>query len=424
MEERREYDVLKLVEHGERCYMSTDYMKGMPLIRWLKYHPSVTKDGIYRWMNELLESLDCFHRCRGNPCYQYLNPYSLIVSEDGKLYLLDLGSKDQKEMLHLMQRRSVRENFLSPENRYYQKASVREDIYGFGKTIQYLLSAAEIEPCLGRVEEKRLQHIIARCVNQNSKKSYQTIRELSEHFPGRRYDRNHKLLNKRKRILMLTAVIVIGILAAWTANRRSDEMRRDAEEKRESGIEEAQKAEGQPAEEEGISQVFLQKEIQWEEQKKQMEEEFYLKERSLIYELALICFAELEDYQRSREVLEKLEEQESFDKDFIKLCGYLAGETIPAADREMEFLLNRMEKEIPNEEDFRYSYCILKGYQRLEGQEAENSAVRLAKACLESGTWRETAEISQIEELEKIAGGFSEKEGQNPENPKEMESEE
>ena len=72
-----------------------------------------------------------FHQCRGNPSYQYVNPYSIIVGENEKLYLLDLGSRDQEELLHLMQRRYVRENFLSPDNQYYQKASVREDIYGF-----------------------------------------------------------------------------------------------------------------------------------------------------------------------------------------------------------------------------------------------------------------------------------------------------
>ena len=120
MEEKRNYEILKFVMHGDKCYISTDIVNGKPLIVWLKYNAHITKEQFYEWARQIIADLDHFHRCRGNPCYQYVNPYSVIVGEDGKVYLLDLASKEQEDMMHLMQRRYVRENFLSPENQYNQ----------------------------------------------------------------------------------------------------------------------------------------------------------------------------------------------------------------------------------------------------------------------------------------------------------------
>ena len=79
MEEKRNYEILKFVMHGDKCYMSTDIVKGKPLIVWLKYHAHITKEQFYEWARQIIADLDHFHRCRGNPCYQYVNPYSVII---------------------------------------------------------------------------------------------------------------------------------------------------------------------------------------------------------------------------------------------------------------------------------------------------------------------------------------------------------
>ena len=134
------YDVLRLIAHGKNSYVSSENVTGTPLIYWLKYHPHLEKESLFQWMKVLAEQLDQFHKCRGNPCYQYVNPYSVIVTEERELYFLDLGAEDNEEMLRKMQQRSVREYFLPKEEAYYQKASVQLDIYGLGRTYQYLLS--------------------------------------------------------------------------------------------------------------------------------------------------------------------------------------------------------------------------------------------------------------------------------------------
>ena len=84
MNEEEGYDVLRLIEHGKSCYISSEYVKGSPLIRWIKYHPNLSKEQLFIWMQEMARQLQCIHNCRGNPCYQYVNPYSVIITEEKK----------------------------------------------------------------------------------------------------------------------------------------------------------------------------------------------------------------------------------------------------------------------------------------------------------------------------------------------------
>ena len=72
----------------------------------------------------MTKHLSQFHKCRGNPCYQYVNPYSVIVSEEREIYFLDMGAVSNEEELQNMQRRVVREYFLPL---YIEKCAVLSD---------------------------------------------------------------------------------------------------------------------------------------------------------------------------------------------------------------------------------------------------------------------------------------------------------
>lgn len=366
MEEKKGYDVLRIVVHSDRCYMSTDYIKGKQLIVWLKYHSRIDKEILFGWIRELLENLEHFHQCRGNPCYQYVNPYSIIVGENDKLYLLDLGSREQNDLLHLMQRRYVRENFLSPDNQYYQKISVQEDIYGFGKTVQYLLSAVEAEPALKKTEEFRLKNMISRCVNRNSKKCYQTIQDISEHFPMNRKKEQDKLLSIRK--VLVCAVIMIGfiIAAAQITGSKARNQNARKEGSISNDLSDVQKVDGKILED--YREEMRQKQEQWEFEKQEIEETHAKRERKLEYELALLYFIELENYHKSKEIVESIETSEPFDEDFVKLCTYMDGQTASFTEQDIGELLERLKAEALNLEDERYAYCVSKGYERLNGE--------------------------------------------------------
>ena len=119
LQQKESYDVLRLIEHGQLCYISSENVQGKTLDRYLKYHPVIKKREIFLLLKEIAGQLASFHRCRGNPCYQYVNPYSIVRSEDGRIYFLDMQSEANRSKMIFMQRRDIREYFLPPDEKYY-----------------------------------------------------------------------------------------------------------------------------------------------------------------------------------------------------------------------------------------------------------------------------------------------------------------
>lgn len=372
MEEKRNYEILKFVMHGDKCYMSTDIVKGKPLIVWLKYHAHITKEQFYEWARQIIADLDHFHRCRGNPCYQYVNPYSVIVGEDRKVYLLDLASKEQEDMMHLMQRRYVRENFLSPENQYYQKSEEKEDIYGFGKMIQYVLSSVELEPELKFLESVRIQKIITRCLDKQGKKRYQKLSDLSGQF-----SLSEKRNGSKKIMYVMIALAVIGLLVL-SGNRIvsciSGQSRRQGGQ--DTKLADTERKEDMKAQ--AYQEQFQELKEQWETERKELQDESSEREQELLYDLAFVYFSQMKDYEVCSRYLEEMKEPDAFAKDMVRLCGMMSradGEDdntekrTEDEDESVEMLLERMRQEIPDEEDERYAECIEFAKEQLQKED-------------------------------------------------------
>lgn len=372
MEEKRNYEILKFVMHGDKCYMSTDIVKGKPLIVWLKYHAHITKEQFYEWARQIIADLDHFHRCRGNPCYQYVNPYSVIVGEDRKVYLLDLASKEQEDMMHLMQRRYVRENFLSPENQYYQKSEEKEDIYGFGKMIQYVLSSVELEPELKFLESVRIQKIITRCLDKQGKKRYQKLSDLSGQF-----SLSEKRNGSKKIMYVMIALAVIGLLVL-SGNRIvsciSGQSRRQGGQ--DTKLADTERKEDMKAQ--AYQEQFQELKEQWETERKELQDESSKREQELLYDLAFVYFSQMKDYEVCSRYLEEMKEPDAFAKDMVRLCGVMSradGEDDNTEKRtedeeeSVEMLLERMRQEIPDEEDERYAECIEFAKEQLQKED-------------------------------------------------------
>ena len=373
MEEKRNYEILKFVMHGDKCYISTDIVNGKPLIVWLKYHAHITKEQFYEWARQIIADLDHFHRCRGNPCYQYVNPYSVIVGEDGKVYLLDLASKEQEDMMHLMQRRYVRENFLSPENQYYQKSEEKEDIYGFGKTIQYVLSSVELEPKFKFLESVRIQKMITRCLDKQGKKRYRKLSDLSGQFTLA-----EKRNGNKKIMYAMIALAVIGLLVL-SGNRIASCI--SGQSRRQGGqdmkLADTERKEG--AEEQVYLEQLQESEEQWEAEREELQDESNKREQELLYDLAFVYFSQMKDYEVCSRYLEEMKEPDAFAKDMVRLCGMMSradGEEKNTEKRtvdeeeSIEMLLERMRQEIPDEEDERYAECIEFAKEQLQQEDA------------------------------------------------------
>ena len=94
-----------------------------------------------------------------------------------------MQSEANRSKMIFMQRRDIREYFLPPDEKYYQHASKELDMYGLGKTFQYILASVEAEPRFNRREEYRLQRIISKAMGIRST-HYLNVSEIQNKSQG------------------------------------------------------------------------------------------------------------------------------------------------------------------------------------------------------------------------------------------------
>ena len=177
------YEVLKFIEHGTQCRQSMDCERGDLLIYYLRDNPRMEKEVLFGWFRQIGLSLHQFQRCRAGRRYRYLNPYSIVVGENGKVYLLDLDAPENESVMKKMQNRAVRRHFMKADLRDEPGRTPDADLFGYGKTMQFALAYTAVVPCLTRREEKKLARVIERCTESTAKR-YADVRQAAEDIPA------------------------------------------------------------------------------------------------------------------------------------------------------------------------------------------------------------------------------------------------
>lgn len=355
MTAKKEYDILRFIEHNRICHISSDVIEGIPLIDWLRYHPHVAKERCLRWVQSIVQQLTLFYRGSNVVCYQYVNPYSMIISGEEELYLLDPGAKSSEEQVKIMRRKIVREHFLPGGAQYYQNLGEETDIYGLGRTIQYLLSSVELEPALSKSEERKFQKLIKRCLNGQSKKSFQHISEIQKFIP------KVKPIEKKKTVRSICLLAIAGVMVLAGVNHFSGEKEQ----------EEVKKEPQKTVKENVISQS---------------------KEEKLLYEeLGLLYFLDFQDYEKSGEYFGAIKDDILAEK-MAELSECLSKENV--SQDVVRELLQVIEANLPEPPE-KYYHCLFWGYRRLETEEAQENLLRIGKICLENADEEEELEIKK-----------------------------
>lgn len=352
MNDAEGYDVLRLIEHSKSCYVSSEYVKGTPLIRWIKYHPNLSKEQLFFWIHDMAGQLERIHKCRGKPCYRYVNPYSIIVTEEKEIYFLDTSAKSNEKQLQIMRRRSVREHFLPSGEKYDQSESEFVDIFGLGKTIQYLLSVSEPEPGLTRGETVRFQKVISKSLNRHSKRAYVQMSEFRKDIPVYHMAERHSI---RGRLLLRLLAAVIATAAGVSAYRNM--------------VNESAFPEEPGGMKEGLEESGLGKNGSDHRDKRRADE--------LAKELGFLYFLEKQDYEKAEEYFSESEGAE----ELADLSGYMMTENISGQERNLLNLLQEIEKSVPAEDKENYNLCLIEGYRLLDSGETARDVVRLCEIC-------------------------------------------
>lgn len=183
MIQNTEYEVMKFVEQGDRCYKGSDSVQGQLLGQYMQANPYIEKTQVFQWISELIRQIAQYHKCKGENPYQYVNPYMMVVHTQRQIALIDAQAHSNESLLETANTNVIKEHFLPVHIYDYSASDVSTDIYGIGKSIQYIFSMTSPEPGLTKWEEYLFQKIVRNCLHIDTKRQYKTAQDIFKHFP-------------------------------------------------------------------------------------------------------------------------------------------------------------------------------------------------------------------------------------------------
>ena len=187
---------------------------------------------MFEWMSELAEQLELYHKWKNDQPYRYLNPYSILVTKDENIVLLDMEAQSNEFVLRNMQKQAMRSHFVKPIVHMKENTKQTLDLYAYGKIIQFLLANINIHPSLTKGEEYHLSKIVEKCLGENPKRQYDELSQMKKELPVIK-DRNTSVRKKRVLIMMsfvcLAAACVVTAVRMKEAESRTDNIREQLE---------------------------------------------------------------------------------------------------------------------------------------------------------------------------------------------------
>ena len=227
--EKSYYEVIKFLDHDDSSRVTMDVVKGELLVNRVKSTPETTKNLVFSWFYHLLSQMIQYHKCYNNRSYRYLNPFSVVITEENEVFLLDIDASSNHFVLKHLQTPSMREHFLKTTIQPTEENKARYDIYCFGKTMQYVLASLESIISLNKREELKLFKIVEKCFEENTKKSYGSFVQMKKDLSfakvkkdlnvGKAKNGEHSpdFRNRKLKIIMIIALalIVVNVLLGF-----------------------------------------------------------------------------------------------------------------------------------------------------------------------------------------------------------------
>ena len=148
MQSMRSYGVWKLVEHDGVGHLSVDEVEGTLLIYRIQEEKCMEKERVIKWIRQLVTQLDLYQRSGENPeqirCYRYLNPYSVLITGEDQVMLLNLEDPQNEFVMKNMQKRSMRHHFVRAVQTFGENSKIAVDLYGLGKPCSSFLPVQRV----------------------------------------------------------------------------------------------------------------------------------------------------------------------------------------------------------------------------------------------------------------------------------------
>lgn len=230
--------IVDIIKDNGCIFIVMDYVEGVTLTERMKMQ-ILTEADVLPWAFEIAKGILYLHKMRPSILYMDCKPDNIMLTPDGEIRLIDLGSayvciKNKKQRISgtrffapKEQRNTVRDDV----------PDVRTDIYAFGMTLYYLLTGGKKEwrrngkLCVKEINPNiswGMSHIIEKCTMENPKNRYQSMEEVLDQLRHIRslgkWKAGKVRMNQAVSLFMKIGFAVMILLAALRYQIQGDQM--------------------------------------------------------------------------------------------------------------------------------------------------------------------------------------------------------
>ena len=141
-------------EENNTAYIVMDYVPGSTMKHYMQANGLFTYDECVTLMLPVIQGLDMFHR--NGVIHRDISPDNLMLSPNGKLYLLDLGAAKDLNDSGAADQNASKAGFSPLEQLSGGAVSPRTDVYALAATIYYCVYGKLVPDAIQRLEEDTL----------------------------------------------------------------------------------------------------------------------------------------------------------------------------------------------------------------------------------------------------------------------------
>lgn len=173
------------IENG-RHYLKLEYINGTDLRQYVKQNGAISQEQALNWGLQILEVLACLHNQNPPILHRDLTPENLVLAKDA-IMLIDFGAAN--EFVGTATGTIVGKHSYMPAEQLRGKSVIESDIYAFGGTMHYLMTAKDPLP-LSQAKPKsvcseidqELDDVIAKCCAFEPEDRFHSAAEVMEAF--------------------------------------------------------------------------------------------------------------------------------------------------------------------------------------------------------------------------------------------------
>ena len=198
--------MIDYIEDDQKCYLVMEYVRGKSLGEHLRDGKHFSANEIVKYGMEIAEVFSYFHNRKPPVYYGDLKPDNLMLGENGRLYLIDLGGAvNGYKYQHKVCTGTT--GFAAPEQ-YEGKINAATDIYTFGKTLAALCRKTDY---LLFIWNMPLFWFIFRCCMKKPEMRYQTMQIVQKKL-GRIQKRQNQSRIKNMLILSGSSIVFATVV--------------------------------------------------------------------------------------------------------------------------------------------------------------------------------------------------------------------